>query len=78
MANTLYSAVLGSKNTIDIINVEKGVTTFRVSVQGFDVVSGPVVTGDKMTVVVKDKLGKTTGRIYTLPKGILSYTFQVN
>jgi hypothetical protein len=77
MASPLYSAALGNQNTIDIINVEKGVVTYRISLAGFQVVNGPIVTADKMTVIIKDSVGRTTGRVYSLPKGILSYSFQV-
>jgi hypothetical protein len=78
MASPLYSAALGSKNTIDIINIEKGVVTYRISLPGVQVLSGPVVTADKLTVIIKDTAGRTTGRVYSLPKGILSYSFQVS
>jgi len=31
-----------------------------------------------MTVVTKDSYGKMRGKVYSLPKGILSYSFQIN
>ena len=73
----LYSAVVSGKNTINVINIDKGVTSYKITLGDVEIVNGPVVTHDKMTIVVKDRQGKITGKVYTLPKGVLSYSFQV-
>jgi len=73
----LYSAVLAGKNTINVFDVIKGIKTYSLSLGDIEIVNGPVVTQDKMTIVVKEKCGTTRGRVYSLPKGILSYSFQV-
>jgi len=74
----LYSAVLAGKNTINVFDVRKGIKTYSLNLgSGIEIVNGPVVTQDKMTIVVKDKSGKTRGKVYSLPKGILTYSFQV-
>lgn len=73
----LYSAVLAGKNTINVYDVRKGIKTYSINLAGLEIVNGPVVTQDKMTIVTKDSTGRTRGRVYNLPKGILSYSFQV-
>lgn len=73
----LYSAVLSGKNTINVFDVIKGIKTYSLNLGGVEIVNGPIVTQDKMTIVVKEKSGTLRGRVYSLPKGILSYSFQV-
>jgi hypothetical protein len=73
----MYSAVVSGKNMLSVFDVEKGITSYRINLGDVEVINGPVVTKDKMTVVVKDKQGKMTGKVYSLPKGILSYSFQI-
>jgi len=74
----LYSAVLAGKNTINVFDVKKGIKTYSLNLGSVEIVNGPVVTQDKMTVVTKDSSGKMRGKVYSLPKGILTYSFQVN
>jgi hypothetical protein len=74
----LYSAVLAGKNTINVFDVRKGIKTYSLNLGNVEIVNGPVVTQNKMTVVTKDSYGKMRGKVYSLPKGILSYSFQVN
>jgi len=76
--NKLYSAVLAGKNTINVFDVKKGIKTYSLNLGSVEIVNGPVVTQDKMTIVTKDLSGKMRGKVYSLPKGILSYSFQVN
>lgn len=73
----LYSAVLAGSNTINVFDVIKGIKTYSISLGNVEVVNGPVVTQDKMTIVVKEKSGVTRGKVYSLPRGILSYSFLV-
>jgi len=74
----LYSAVLAGKNTINVFDVRKGIKTYSLNLGSVEIVNGPVVTKDKMTIVTKEASGKMRGKVYSLPKGILSYSFQVN
>lgn len=74
----LYSAVLAGKNTINVFDAQKGIKVYSLSLGNVEVVNGPVVTQNKMTIVTRDVTGKTRGRVYSLPKGILSYSFQIN
>jgi hypothetical protein len=74
----LYSAVLAGKNTINVFDVRKGIKTYSLNLGNVEIVNGPVVTQNKMTVVTKDSYGKMRGKVYSLPKGILSYSFQIN
>ena len=73
----LYSAVLAGKNNINVFDVMKGVKVYNIHLGNVEVVNGPVVTQDKMSIVVKER-DTLKGRVYSLPKGILSYSFQVN
>ena len=73
----IYSAVVSGKNTISVFNVENGITNYKINLGDVEIVNGPVVTNDKLTVVIKNKQGKMQGKVYSLPKGILSYSFQI-
>jgi hypothetical protein len=73
----LYSAVASSKNTISVFNIENGITSYKINLGDVEIVNGPVVTKDKLTIVVKNRQGKMQGKVYSLPKGILSYSFQI-
>ena len=74
----LYSAVLAGKNTINVFDVKKGIKTYSINLGSVEVVNGPVVTQNKLTIVTKDSSGKMKGRVYNLPKGILSYSFNIS
>lgn len=73
----IYTAVVNGKNKIDVINIEKGIKSYSISLGEVEIVNGPVVTQDKLTIVVKTTNGIMSGRVYILPKGILSYSFQI-
>jgi len=73
----MYSAVLHGKNTINVFDVLKGIKTYSLNLGSVEIVNGPIVTQDKMTVVVKERSGISRGKVYSLPKGILLYSFQV-
>lgn len=74
----LYTAVMQSKNNIQIFDVLKGVKTYSVNLGQVEVINGPVVTRDKMTIVIKNSSNHLEGRVYTLPRGILNYTFPIS
>jgi hypothetical protein len=73
----LYSAVVASKNSISVFDTETGVSSYKINLGDVEIINGPVITQDKLTIVVKDRSGKMQGKVYTLPRGILSYSFQV-
>ena len=73
----MYSAVLHGKNAINVFDVLKGIKTYSINLGSVEVINGPIVTQDKMTIVVKEKSGLSRGKVYSLPKGILLYSFQV-
>lgn len=73
----LYSAVLSGRSKIDVFDVLKGIKTYSLNLGDVEVVNGPIVTQDKMTVVIKDHSGTLRGKVYSLSKGILSYSFAI-
>jgi hypothetical protein len=73
----MYSAVLSGKSTINVFDVLKGIKTYSLNLGAVEIVNGPIVTQDKMTVVVKERSGLSRGIVYSLPKGILLYSFQI-
>ena len=75
--NKLYSAVLAGKNTINVFDVLKGIKSYSLNLGTAEIINGPIVTQDKMTIVTKEANGNVRGKVYNLPKGILSYSFQV-
>jgi hypothetical protein len=74
----LYSAVISGKSTLSVFDIEKGVISYKINLGDVEIVNGPVITQDKLTVVIKNRQGKMQGKVYTLPRGILSYSFQVS
>jgi hypothetical protein len=76
MPNRLYTVAVKSKNLIHIIDAQKGVTINRTTIQG-EIISGPIVVGDKFTIVTKQKTGRSMGFIYKLPSGIILDRFNV-
>ena len=73
-----YTAAASGKNTISVYDAERGVLSYKINLGNVDIVNGPVITQDRITVVVKDSQNKMFGKVYTLPRGILSYSFQIN
>jgi hypothetical protein len=72
-----YSAVMSGKSKISVFNVDKGVVSFNISLGSVEIVNGPIITRDKLTIVVRDQSGKTIGRVYSLKSGVLSYSFTI-
>ena len=75
--NKLYSPVLAGKNTINVFDVMKGIKTYSLNLGTAEIINGPIVTQDRMTIVTKEANGNVRGKVYSLPKGILSYSFQI-
>ncbi len=76
-SNKLYSAALDGLNRINVFDVIKGVRAYSINLGSVTVVNGPIITQDKMTIIVKDRNNKSSGRVYSLKSGILSYSFFV-
>lgn len=73
----LYSAAVAN-NTISVFNVNKGIKSYSISLGTDELLNGPIITHDKLTIVVKTKNGNTKGKVYSLGTGTLSYSFSVN
>ena len=71
-----YSAV-ADNNVIKVFNTEKGTREYTISLGVDTLVNGPVVTGDVLSLVVKDPSGRLKGKVYTLSRGTIKYTFSV-
>jgi hypothetical protein len=72
----LYTVALKSNNLIHIIDATKGVTVNRTTVKG-EIINGPIVVGDRFTVVTKQGNGSMLGLIYKLPAGTIINRFNV-
>jgi hypothetical protein len=73
-----YSAVVDGKNRINVFDLNSGVRSYNINLGNVTIINGPIVTQDKLTIVVQDSRGKTTGKVYSLKNGILSYSFTIN
>lgn len=73
-----YSAVISGKNKISVFDVDKGVVSYVINVGSAEIINGPVITRDKLTIVVKDRTGKTICKVYSLKSGVQSYSFTVS
>jgi hypothetical protein len=73
----LYSATVNGKSKIDVFDVNKGVRAYSINLGNITIINGPVITKDKLTIVVKDSSGKTKGKVFTLKTGVLSYSFVI-
>ena len=76
MSNKLYTVTLKGTDTINIVDAEKGVTVNRTRIKG-EIINGPIVVGDRFTVVTRQPNGSTMGFIYKLPAGTILNRFNV-
>ena len=67
MNKKIFTAQLGSGNTIKIFNAETG-QLHRIISTGGNVISSPIVVGDTITVTVSEG-GSNVMKIFTLPNG---------
>ena len=72
----VYSVTLGSTSRLNIIDATTGRVLNNIQVQG-EIVNGPIVVGDKCTLVTQHPNSKRRGYIYRLPTGRLHNTFHV-
>ena len=67
MNKKIFTAQLGSGNTIKVFDAETG-QLHRIISTGGNVISSPIVVGDTITVTVSEG-GLNVMKIFTLPKG---------
>ena len=71
----IYSVTLGSSGKLNIIDATTG-RILNVILYNGDIINGPIVVGDRCTLVVK-KGNIRDGHIYKLPTGRLLQTYGV-
>ena len=69
----IYTAQIVGKQ-LKIINAARGTVYTTVHING-EVVSGPIITDDKCTLIIKNPSGGQRGVVYNLPRGTISLTF---
>lgn len=69
-----YTVTLSGPNGLKCIDANTGVLQNSMRFVG-DLISGPVVTGDRVTIVIK-KGNTNFGYVYKLPNFLLSTTFR--
>jgi hypothetical protein len=75
--NKLYSVAVSGKNNLVVFDVIKGTRSYSINLGNVQIINGPIVTSDKLTVVVKNAQNKTIGKVYSLKTGVLSYSFTI-
>lgn len=73
----IYSATTAGKNNIFVFDAVTGVRAYSLNLGNVTIVNGPVITKDRLTVVVEDKSGNKKGKVYSLKTGVVSYSFDV-
>ena len=72
----IYTVVQSSPNHFNIIDTSSGAFVNRISVQG-TLLSGPIVAGNRCTMVVEFGGGAKFGMIYSLPEGALINRYSI-
>ena len=72
----VYSVTLGTTSRLNIIDASTGRVLNNIQIQG-EIVNGPIVVGDKCTLVTRNSNSTRRGYIYSLPTGRLHNTFHV-
>lgn len=72
----IYTVVQKGPRLFNIVDANTGVFMNRIMTQG-DVVSGPIVVGDRCTIVVQIGSGTKFGTIYGLPRGNMINRYMV-
>jgi len=67
MQASYHTVQYSGKNVINIIDLRKNATVNRVTFQG-SLINGPIVVGDRCTIVVKDG-AVNKGLVIKLPSG---------
>lgn len=71
----VYSISPGSAGRLNVIDASTGMTLNTIMIDG-DIVTGPIVVGDKCTLVAS-KNNVRRGYIYKLPSGMLYQSYSV-
>jgi len=73
----VYSATISGKNNIAVFDAVTGVRSYSLHLGHVNIINGPIITRDKLTVVVEDMQGIKKGKVYSLKSGVLSYSFNI-
>lgn len=73
----VYSAVTTNKNTIVVFDAATGIKSYTINVGNATIINGPVITKDKLAVVIEDSKHNKKSNIYSLKSGVLSYSFAI-
>jgi len=71
-----YLAVLDGATKLAIIDAESGIKINYINV-GYNIINGPIITGDRCTVIMQKTAGPKFVGIYKLPSGALQNKFQI-
>ena len=66
----MFTVIQQGEKQFNIINLDTGVFVNRIIPPG-KVLSGPVVVGNRCTIVIDDTNGNTIGLIYSLPQATI-------
>jgi hypothetical protein len=72
----MYVAALTGPDRFAIIDAASGIRVNTVSTGG-KIINGPVVTGDKVTVIIQRSDTAKLGKIYNMPSGSLQTQFSL-
>lgn len=73
----IYSATTSGKNNIIVFDATTGIRAYNINLGNVNIINGPVITKDKLTVVIEDNKGIKKGKVYSLKTGVVSYSFDV-
>jgi hypothetical protein len=74
--NKVYSVTPGTHGKLHVIDATTGRVLNNIIYTG-TIVSGPIVVGDKCTLVTQNQFNIKKGHIYRLPQGTLHQTYSV-
>lgn len=74
--NKIYSVSPSTSGRLNVIDATNGRIINHIQYPG-EIVTGPIVVGDKCTLVVQNQYNQKSGRIYRLPQGTLHQTYTV-
>jgi hypothetical protein len=72
----MYVAVIDSPEKLVIVDASSGIRINYINVGG-KIINGPIVTGDRVTVITQKSSGTKMGRIFKLPSGTLINQFNL-
>lgn len=72
----IYIAVMEDPTKVSVVDASSGVKLNYIRTD-YPIINGPIVVGNRMTLIVQRPNGTKTGRIYNLPSGVLNKTFNI-